>query len=193
MGAQENWKSVWVFITHARKTISSEWFIVEWGKRNSDKWLLACSATFINGNAFIICFIMDWALTCDYSPSVQWEQFRDFWSWLELRWWFFHFPQLSAWADDKDASVILLRTWRSLCKITKAITECIKILIITKHNKKKTVSAMLPTLNWMNYTTSCHCFILRSQKMFYYLLSRSCQGKMMRRRILGWISREEKG
>lgn len=40
----------------SEKTISSEWFIVSsGGERNSDKWLLACSATFINGNAFIIC------------------------------------------------------------------------------------------------------------------------------------------
>lgn len=32
------------------KTISSEWFIVECGKRDSDKWLLACSAVpLING------------------------------------------------------------------------------------------------------------------------------------------------
>lgn len=58
-GWKKGAKCVLVSIIHRGKTISSRMIYCWCGRRNSDKWLLACSATLINGNAFIICFIMD--------------------------------------------------------------------------------------------------------------------------------------
>lgn len=141
------------------KTIPSEWFIAEWGKRNSDKWLLACSAALINGNAFIICSIMDWEFLM-FLKSLHRQRQREIFKIYDVLNVFMGRDVVSYWVSLTYLNILsspfpFIRFMQHH-KSNKLITKCIKILIITKWNEESNCISVVAN-SLLNYTTSSHC------------------------------------